>query len=95
MQFCSQFSQMPMSTKQTPTLCIQKPTRVHRAGPSVEKKVPHLESGLSGKRSITYLPFATLTIGTPGIFLILRFKSRSLVPTRYMRCFCTLSTRQS
>ena len=39
-------------------------------------------SGASGNRSITYFPRATLTIGTPGTFLSLLFKSRSFVPTR-------------
>lgn len=42
----------------------------------------HLLSATSGSLSITYLPFATLTIGTPGIFLILLFRSLSFVATR-------------
>jgi hypothetical protein len=42
----------------------------------------HLLSGTSGNRSMTYLPFATLTMGTPGIFLILLFKSLSFVATK-------------
>ena len=42
--------------------------------------ISHL-SGASGNLSITYFPLATLMIGTPGIFLILLFKSRSFVAT--------------
>ena len=52
-------------------------------------------SGASGNLSTAYRPLATLTIGTPGIFLILLFKSRSFVATIYILCFCTLSTMQS
>ena len=52
-------------------------------------------SGASGRRSITYLPFATLMIGTPGTFLILLFKSLSFVATRYTLCLTTRSTMQS
>lgn len=43
---------------------------------------PDYFSGASGRRSITYLPFATLMIGTPGTFLILLFRSLSFVATR-------------
>lgn len=39
-------------------------------------------SGASGNLSITYLPFATLIIGTPGIFLNLLLRSLSFVATR-------------
>ena len=35
-----------MSTKQTPTLCIQKPTRIHRA---VRRKSPSLGIGIVGQ----------------------------------------------
>lgn len=37
--------------------------------------------GASGSRSMTYFPLATLMIGTPGIFRIRLFRSRSLVAT--------------
>lgn len=38
-------------------------------------------SGASGSLSMTYFPLATLIIGTPGIFLTLRLRSRSFVAT--------------
>ena len=66
--------------RKTPSLCIEFqlffPVLLYFARPT------HLLSGASGNLSIVYLPFATLTIGTPGIFLNLLFKSTSLVPTR-------------
>lgn len=52
---------------------------------------PHVEKE-SGSLSMTYLPRPTESIGTPGIFLTLRFKSRSLVATMYIRFFIHLST---
>lgn len=52
-------------------------------------------SGASGSLSITYLPLATLMIGTPGTFLTLLFKSLSFVATRYTLCLTTRSTMQS
>jgi hypothetical protein len=39
-------------------------------------------SGASGSLSTTYFPLAQEIIGTPGTFLTLRFRSRSLVAVR-------------
>ena len=41
----------------------------------------HHFSGASGSLSMTYLPFATLIIGTPGILRIRLFRSLSFVAT--------------
>lgn len=49
----------------------------------------------SGSLSTRYFPLLTLISGTPGIFLILLLRSRSLVATKYTRCFVTRLTMQS
>ncbi len=59
----------------------------HRTIPqtSIEDKTTSVStvyfSGASGNLSMTYFPLATLMIGTPGIFRIRLFKSRSFVAT--------------
>jgi len=61
------------------TLISSNPT------PSLSEQAAYYRAHFSiavGSLSITYLPRATLTIGTPGTFLTLLFKSLSFVATK-------------
>ena len=77
----------------TPSMLACNASRVKVVAANVDSA--HHFSGASGNLSMTYLPRATLMMGTPGIFLIRLFKSRSFVATIYTLCFITRSTMQS